>query len=162
MGVNRKEEWVMATNDTVGRDDPFGLHRFMEAQERVYGSVLSELGNGQKRSHWMWFIFPQIAGLGQSSTSIHYSIKSVEEARAYLEHPVLGTRLVECSRALLDVEGRSASAIFGYPDDMKLRSSMTLFASVAEDPRSVFVQVLDRYFEGERDDATLAIMKRFA
>ncbi len=153
---------MMATNDTVGRGDPFGLHRFIEAQERIYGSVLSELGNGQKRSHWMWFIFPQIAGLGHSSTSIHYSIKSVQEARAYLEHPVLGARLVECARVLLDVEGRSASAIFGYPDDMKLRSSMTLFASVAGDPRSVFVQVLDRYFKGERDDATIGIMQSLA
>jgi uncharacterized protein (DUF1810 family) len=152
----------MAQNDTVGRNDPFGLVRFTEAQERVYRTALSELRGGQKRSHWMWFIFPQVFGLGHSSTSIHYSIKSVEEARAYLAHPVLGARLVECSKTLLEVEGRPASAIFGYPDDMKLRSSMTLFASVAEDPRSVFVQVLEKYFKGQRDSATLEIIERLA
>lgn len=152
----------MAQNDMVDRNDPFGLDRFTAAQERVYGTVLSELRSGQKRSHWMWFIFPQVVGLGHSLTSVHYSMKSVAEARAYLEHPVLGARLVECSKTLLDVEGRSASAIFGYPDDMKLKSSMTLFASVAEDPCSVFVQVLEKYFKGQRDSSTLEIIKRLA
>ncbi len=152
----------MARNDTLDSNDPFGLSRFVEAQDRVYGSVLAELKSGQKRSHWMWFIFPQIAGLGHSATSMHYSIKSVEEARAYLGHPVLGKRLVECSAVLLDVEGRSASAIFGYPDDMKLKSSMTLFASAASDPHSVFDQVLDKYFQGQRDSATLEIMRNLA
>jgi len=152
----------MARNAMVGTGDPFGLNRFIEAQERVYGTVLAELKNGHKRSHWMWFIFPQIVGLGHSATSIHYSIKSAEEARAYLDHPVLGARLDECSRALLAVEGKSASTIFGYPDDMKLKSSMTLFASVAPDPHSVFVRVLDRYFQGEQDAATLGILERLA
>lgn len=151
----------MAGNDTIGRDDPYGLTRFIDAQERMYGTVLSELESGQKRSHWMWFIFPQIVGLGHSATSVHYSIKSAGEARAYLDHPVLGGRLAECSEALLAVEGRSASAIFGYPDDMKLKSSMTLFAAVAEDPHSVFARVLDRYFQGERDAATLGILESF-
>ncbi len=152
----------MARNDMSGHNDPFGLNRFIEAQERVYDTVLSELKSGQKRSHWMWFIFPQIAGLGHSATSIRYSIKSAEEARAYLDHPALGARIDECSRALLAVEGKSASAIFGYPDDMKLKSSMTLFASVSSDPHSVFVRVLDKYFTGEWDAATLGILKRLA
>ncbi|MEA5115625.1 MAG: DUF1810 domain-containing protein [Geobacteraceae bacterium] len=151
----------MEMNNKTGRNDPFGLNRFTEAQERVYDTVISELKSGQKRSHWMWFIFPQIVGLGHSATSVHYSIKSAGEARAYLDHPVLGGRLVECSKAILAVEGRPASAIFGYPDDMKLKSSMTLFAAVAEDPHSVFAQVLDKYFQGERDSATLEILKKF-
>jgi uncharacterized protein (DUF1810 family) len=107
----------------------------------------------------MWFIFPQIDGLGFSPTTRHYAIKGIAEARAYLDHPVLGKRLAECAEAVLAVEGRSASAIFGYPDDMKLRSSMTLFASVAEDPCSVFVRVLDRYFQGERDEKSLRILE---
>jgi uncharacterized protein (DUF1810 family) len=108
----------------------------------------------------MWFIFPQIDGLGHSPTAIHYAIKSVEEARAYLDHPVLGPRLAECAEAVLAIEGRSVSAILGYPDDMKLKSSMTLFASVADDSRSVFVRVLEKYFQGERDGATLRIIER--
>jgi len=107
----------------------------------------------------MWFIFPQISGLGHSSTSRFYSIKSIEEARAYLDHSVLGTRLNECAEALLAVEGRSASAIFGYPDDMKLKSSMTLFAAATGDPGSVFIRVLDNYFAGEQDGATLRLLE---
>ncbi|HXY53366.1 MAG TPA: DUF1810 domain-containing protein [Nitrospirota bacterium] len=146
-------------NDTIGRDDPFGLSRFINAQDGVYDRVLEELKNGRKRSHWMWYIFPQVDGLGYSATSKHYAIKSVEEARAYLNHPVLGSRLLECANTVLATEGRSASGIFGYPDDLKLQSSMTLFASVA-DQDSVFAHVLDKYFQGERDVRTLQILKK--
>jgi uncharacterized protein (DUF1810 family) len=144
---------------TSGHDDSFDLNRFITAQESIYDIALAELRSGRKRSHWMWYIFPQIDGLGQSSTTKHYSIKSLEEARQYLQHPVLGTRLIECAKAVLAVEGRSISEIFGYPDDMKLKSSMTLFAYVA-DPPSVFSQILDKYFHGERDAKTLQILKK--
>ncbi|MGA7827029.1 MAG: DUF1810 domain-containing protein [Geobacteraceae bacterium] len=147
------------TDDTVTGKDPFDLDRFISAQERSYDSVLAELRSGQKRSHWMWFIFPQIVGLGRSSTAQHYAIKSLEEARQYLNHPLLGPRLLECAGAVAVIEGRSVEAIFGYPDDLKLRSSMTLFASVAQDPHSVFNQVLDKYFQGEPDIRTLQIME---
>jgi uncharacterized protein (DUF1810 family) len=142
-----------------GRDDPFDLNRFVEAQGGIYDTALAELRNGKKRSHWMWFVFPQIAGLGFSPTSRMYAIKSLEEARAYLNHPVLGPRLRECAEAVLAVEGSSASAIFGYPDDMKLKSSMTLFACVeGSDP--VFARVLDKYFDGEQDSKTLQLLGR--
>ncbi len=148
------------TDSPVGRDDPFELRRFTTAQERIYGTVIAELKQGRKRTHWMWFIFPQIDGLGHSPTSKYYAIKSVEEARAYLEHPMLGHRLLECSEAVFAVEGRSVSEIFGYPDDMKLKSSMTLFANVVKDPQSVFVRVLDKYFRGEQDKTTLHLIER--
>jgi uncharacterized protein (DUF1810 family) len=147
------------TDDTIRSEDPFDLGRFTSAQERVYETVLAELRSGWKRSHWMWYIFPQIAGLGHSSTSKHYAIKSIEEAQAYLNHPILGARLVECAEAVLAVQGRSVSQIFGYPDDMKLKSSMTLFAAVAEDPHSVFVRILEKYFHGEQDGMTLHQLK---
>jgi uncharacterized protein (DUF1810 family) len=149
---------INTDDDSIGRNDPFDLTRFTKAQERVYASVLAELRSGWKRTHWMWFIFPQIDGLGHSSTAKFYAIKNIEEARQYLKHPVLGARLVECSEAVLAVEGRSVAAIFGYPDDMKLKSSMTLFASVAGDPHSVFNSVLDKYFQGERDSRTLQLL----
>ena len=145
----------------IESNDPFDLSRFTGAQEKIYGAVLDELRSGQKQTHWMWFIFPQIIGLGHSPTSKHYAIKSIEEARAYLDHPVLGPRLTECAETVLAVEGRSVSAIFGYPDDMKLKSSMTLFASVAGNPRSVFVRVLEKYFMGEQDGITLRLVERF-
>jgi uncharacterized protein (DUF1810 family) len=144
--------------DSTGRDDTFGLSRFISAQDSIYDRVVEELKSGRKKSHWMWYIFPQIDGLGYSATSKHYAIKSMEEAQAYLNHPVLGSRLLECADAVLAVEGRSASDIFGYPDDVKLKSSMTLFATVA-DPKSVFVRVLDKYFQGKRDVKTLQILK---
>ncbi len=137
----------------------FDLERFLSAQAPVYGQALAELRRGQKRSHWMWFVFPQIEGLGHSSTSIHYAIKSLEEARAYLKHPVLGSRLRECAEAVYAVEGHTASDIFGFPDDLKLRSSMTLFAAVAE-PESVFLRVLEKYFQGKQDERTLQLLKR--
>jgi uncharacterized protein (DUF1810 family) len=149
---------MTTASDRNDYDDPFDLHRFTNAQERIYNSVIAELKSGQKRSHWMWYIFPQIEGLGHSSTSKYYAIKSMEEARQYYTHPVLGRRLLECAEVLLGVEERSISEIFGYPDDLKLKSSMTLFASVA-DTNSVFVRVLDRYFHGERDAMTLRLLE---
>jgi uncharacterized protein (DUF1810 family) len=142
-----------------GGRDPFELSRFVEAQDKIYDRVLAELASGRKRSHWMWFVFPQIEGLGFSSTTQYYSIKSPEEARQYLEHPVLGKRLRECCESILALEGLSVSGIFGYPDDLKLKSSMTLFASVGEG-QSVFLRVLDKYFQGTRDERTLALLGR--
>ncbi|MBA3034647.1 MAG: DUF1810 domain-containing protein [Gammaproteobacteria bacterium] len=133
--------------------DPFALSRFMAAQEGIYAAVLAELRNGRKQTHWMWFVFPQIEGLGSSPMAKRYAIKSREEARQYLLHPVLGARLRECAAALLELQGRSISEIMGFPDDLKLKSSMTLFA-VLEGPESVFVRVLDRYFNGEQDAQT--------
>lgn len=137
-----------------GWDDPFDLKRFVLAQEPVYDTALAEIRSGRKRSHWMWFIFPQAAGLGFSAMSERYAIGSIEEARAYLDHPTLGARLRECADAVLAVQGRTASAIFGSPDDMKLRSSMTLFAQAGGE-NSVFTRVLDKYYGGEQDGATL-------
>ncbi|MEV4704497.1 DUF1810 domain-containing protein [Actinoplanes sp. NPDC049316] len=132
------------------------LERFVQAQDTTYDRALAELRAGQKRSHWMWFVFPQIAGLGSSPTAQRYAIRDLAEARAYLAHPVLGPRLTECAEALLAVEGRSAAQILGHPDDLKLRSSMTLFAEAAgEGQPGVFRQVLDRYYDGEPDPATL-------
>lgn len=145
-------------NNAIDRDDPFELNRFISAQEGIYDRVLAELRSGRKRTHWMWYIFPQIDGLGHSATTKHYAIKSMEEVRHYLNHPVLGPRLVECAEAVLAIEGRSISEIFGYPDDLKLKSSMTLFACVA-DPRSAFVRILDKYFQGERDVRTLHLVE---
>ena len=137
--------------------DPFRLNRFVEAQEGDYERALSEIRSGQKRSHWMWFIFPQYDGLGFSSISRRYAIKSLAEAEAYLQHPILGPRLVECAEAALAIEGRSAAEIFGFPDDMKLRSCATLFAR-ASPPGSVFERVLGTYFKGEPDERTLQLM----
>jgi uncharacterized protein (DUF1810 family) len=135
-----------------------GLSRFVEAQDEVYDSVLSELRSGRKTSHWMWFVFPQFAGLGTSDPSRFYAIKSIGEARAYLEHPLLGPRLIECSEAVLSVHGRTARDIFDSPDDMKLKSCMTLFASISPDG-SVFQRVLDQYFFGERDRRTPRLLE---
>ncbi len=152
--VNKHLNMIKANN----RDDPFELSRFINAQEGVYDRVLAELKNGQKRSHWMWYIFPQVEGLGRSTTARRYAIKSIEEAIEYLNHPVLGSRLLECANTVLAIERKTASEIFGYPDDLKLKSSMTLFSSVADD--SVFVRVLDRYFQGERDVRTLQLLEK--
>jgi len=137
--------------------DPYDLNRFLQAQEDDYARALAEIRSGRKRSHWMWYIFPQFDGLGHSSMSKRYSIKSVAEAEAYLRHPTLGPRLVECCEAALSVEGRSAHEIFGSPDDFKLRSCATLFAQVSP-PGSLFHRLLDKYFEGGRDDRTLGLM----
>ena len=129
------------------------LDRFVEAQAPVYDRVLTELKAGRKQSHWMWFVFPQIAGLGHSPMAQHYAIQNLAEARAYLTHPLLGTRLRECTQAVLDVEGKTAHEIFGSPDDLKLRSSLTLFDLAS--PDDIFRTALDRYFGGEDDALTL-------
>jgi uncharacterized protein (DUF1810 family) len=134
-----------------------GLGRFVSAQNGTYEAALAEITAGNKRTHWMWFVFPQIAGLGTSTTAQLYAIASLDEARAYLAHPVLGPRLRECAEALLTVHNRSAADIFGYPDDLKLRSSMTLFARAAAEP-GVFQAVLDRYFPGP-DERTLQLIE---
>jgi uncharacterized protein (DUF1810 family) len=149
----------MRSNHAFMSDDPYDLGRFALAQQRDYAQAMSEIRSGRKRSHWMWYIFPQIDGLGFSSTSMRYAIKSVAEAEAYLRHPVLGPRLLESVQAILGVEGRSALEVFGSTDHMKLRSSATLFASVSP-AGSVFEQVLDRYFGGEPDDKTLRLLGR--
>jgi uncharacterized protein (DUF1810 family) len=138
-------------------DDPYDLHRFLRAQEHDYEPALSEIRSGRKRSHWMWYIFPQIDGLAFSSTSKHYAIKGVGEARAYLDHPVLGPRLLECAEAIISVEGRSATEILGSPDDLKLRSCATLFAHVSS-PGSVFDRLLGKYYRGTRDGRTLRLL----
>ena len=134
--------------------DPFDLERFVGAQDGgVYEQALRELRAGAKRGHWMWFVFPQVAGLGRSSTAQHYALAGLEEARAYLAHPVLGPRLVECAQALLELSGRDPVRVLGSVDAVKLRSSMTLFEAAAPDER-VFAKVLERWFDGERDEAT--------
>jgi uncharacterized protein (DUF1810 family) len=138
-------------------DDPHDLQRFLQAQQRSYARALAEIKNGRKTSHWMWYVFPQFLGLGQSEMSRRYAIGSVAEAKAYLEHPILGQRLRECCEAALAVEGRSAHQIFGSPDDFKLKSCATLFAHTSP-PGSVFHRVLDKYFEGSSDDTTLRLM----
>jgi uncharacterized protein (DUF1810 family) len=136
-------------------DDPVGLDRFVAAQNQAdtFATAVAELRAGAKRSHWMWFVFPQITGLGQSPTSRRYAIASLEEARAYLAHPVLGPRLIECARILCELEGKTAQDVFGGIDAIKLRSSMTLFAR-ADPSNPVFGQVLDAYFGGIPDEAT--------
>ena len=137
--------------------DPYRLERFVEAQDGVHTRALTELRAGRKTSHWMWFVLPQVAGLGSSPMSQHYAIGSLGEARAYLEHPVLGPRLVECARAVASHPDRTAREIMGSPDDAKLRSSMTLFA-LAADSEPVFQQVLDTFFAGERDPRTVDLL----
>ena len=133
------------------------LKRFLDAQEKDYAVALSEIKNGRKKSHWIWYIFPQIQGLGFSETSRYYAIKDLEEAETYLKHPVLGERLVQISNALLDLPGNDAHKIFGSPDDLKLKSSMTLFASI-ENTNPVFSKVLYKFFNGETDFKTLRIL----
>ena len=140
---------------TAERKDPYNLERFLNAQKPVFEQVCAELRNGHKETHWMWFIFPQIYGLGHSSTSAHYAIRSLEEAKAYLNHPTLGARLIECCTLVNAIEGRTIRQIFGYPDDLKFRSSVTLFAQ-ADSRNEVFASALERYFGGELDRATLA------
>jgi uncharacterized protein (DUF1810 family) len=134
--------------------DPYDLQRFVDAQNPVYDKVCSELRDGRKKSHWMWFVFPQIQGLGSSPMARKFAISSLAEAAAYLEHPVLGPRLTECTGLVNLVEGRSIEQIFGRPDDLKFRSSLTLFARASAD-NQVFVDALQRHFNGEFDPATL-------
>ncbi|MBI4484755.1 MAG: DUF1810 domain-containing protein [Acidobacteria bacterium] len=138
--------------------DPFDLDRFVRAQQIDYDQALSEIREGRKRTHWMWYIFPQLEGLGSSCNSVHYSISGIAEAEAYLAHPVLGPRLVTCAEATLRHEGLTAFAIFGYPDDMKFRSSATLFASVSP-AGSVFHRIIDRFFQGQPDERTLRLLQ---
>jgi uncharacterized protein (DUF1810 family) len=133
------------------------LARFIDAQKSDYATALSEIKNGKKRSHWMWYVFPQIAGLGFSETSKFYSLKSLREAQEYLKHPVLGPRLIEISNALLDLKSNDAHSVFGFPDDQKLRSSMTLFSGLP-DTNPVFQAVLDKIFNGVKDAKTLEIL----
>ena len=133
------------------------LKRFLEAQENDFAKALAEIRRGRKQSHWMWYIFPQIAGLGFSSTSKFYAIKDRSEAESYLAHPVLGKRLVEISNALLEINGKTANQIFGSPDDAKLKSSMTLFGAL-DDANPVFRKVLDKYFNGAGDERTLGLI----
>jgi uncharacterized protein (DUF1810 family) len=139
--------------------DPFDLERFLLAQEPDYARALAEIKAGHKRTHWMWYIFPQLQGLGSSWISQRYAIKSAEEAKAYLEHPILGARLRECAEALLRIDGRTTAEIFGNPDDLKLKSCATLFASVSE-PGSVFERILEKYYGGERDERTLQLLEK--
>jgi len=138
--------------------DPHHLVRFVRAQTHAYAQALAEIKGGRQQSHWMWYIFPQFDGLGISSTSRQYAVKSVQEAGAYLAHPVLGPRLAACAEAVLRLDGLSSAAIFGSPDDMKLRSCATLFAFVSPD-HSVFHRIIDKYFHGKPDDRTLRLIQ---
>ena len=142
----------------MAADDPYNLARFVEAQRHEYERALSEITAGRKQSHWMWYIFPQFEGLGSSPTSRHYAIRSDAEAAAYLAHPVLGPRLLECAEAAVGVEGRSAHDVFGSPDDMKLRSCATLFGSVSPDG-SVFHRILEKWFDGKPDARTVRLVE---
>ncbi len=144
-------------SDSRSMGDPYDLNRFLKAQEDDYEQALREIQSGRKLTHWMWYIFPQFDGLAFSSTSKYYSIKSLEEAREYLAHPVLGPRLQACAEAALGVEGQSARDIFGSPDDLKLRSCATLFECVSP-PGSVFHRLLEKYYRGERDSKTLTLL----
>lgn len=139
--------------------DPFDLKRFVDAQEPVYGDVVDELRAGRKRSHWMWFVFPQLRGLGGSPTAVRYGISSLDEARAYLRHELLGSRLRECTRLVNEVRGRSVGDVFGSPDDLKLCSSMTLFSNATDDNED-FVALLDKYYDGRQDRLTLERLGR--
>ncbi|WP_006243605.1 DUF1810 family protein [Mycolicibacterium tusciae] len=144
------------------RADPFDLRRFVDAQDRVYDTVLTELRSGRKRSHWIWFVFPQLQQLGRSPTAIRYGITSLAEATAYLDHEVLGPRLRECARVVAGIQGSSADEIFGWPDNLKVRSSMTLFAHATEsaDVQADFRRVLDRLYDGVEDALTVEQLAR--
>ena len=143
----------------MAQTDPFNLVRFLEAQAPVYDAVQAELRAGRKRSHWMWFVFPQLAGLGSSPTAKFYGISGLPEAVAYLGHPLLGQRLLACTEAVLAVQDRSLRAIFGSPDDLKFRSAMTLFGAAALSSDTPFRHALDRYCAGEPDPRTLALLR---
>jgi uncharacterized protein (DUF1810 family) len=148
---------------TEGRDhagdraDPYDLERFVVAQRTTFSQALAELRRGRKESHWIWFVFPQIAGLGRSATAAHYAITTTDEARAYLAHPVLGPRLLEAAQVVADVDARNAESLLGTIDAVKVRSSMTLFARVADDP-APFRAVLERWYDGREDPATVSLL----
>lgn len=137
----------------MGKNDASGLERYLKAQELDYAIAFSEIKSGHKRSHWMWYIFPQLQGLGHSETAKFYAIKDKNEALAYMAHPVLGARIIEISNALLELKSKDAREVMGHPDDMKLKSSMTLFSLVSNDP--VFQKVLDKFYAGEKDKFTV-------
>ena len=139
--------------------EEYNLKRFLDAQNQVYLKALSEIKNGKKETHWMWFIFPQLKGLGQSETARFYAIADLQEATEFLAHPVLGKHLIQISEELLQIKDKSAKEILGYPDDVKLRSSMTLFANV-KDTNPVFASVLKHYFDGLQDEETLQLLLR--
>jgi uncharacterized protein (DUF1810 family) len=140
------------------QDDPFDLQRFVKAQGPVFASVIEELRTGRKRSHWMWFVFPQLRDLGRSPTAQFYGIASLDEARAYQAHPILGPRLAQATEAVLAVQGRTLHEIFGSPDDLKFRSSMTLFARAAAEDGDLYRRALDRCCGGQADEATLKLL----
>jgi len=140
-------------------EDPFSLHRFVVAQAGTYAQALDELRSGHKHTHWMWFVFPQFEGLARSETARFYAIKSAKEATAYLHHPTLGPRLMECCKAILAVEGKTANEILGFPDDLKLRSSATLFSRVSPNS-SVFTRVIAQYFPDGTDPRTLELLRK--
>lgn len=135
------------------------LDRFLQAQEHDYPRALAEIRRGRKRTHWMWYIFPQLEGLGHSSTARFYAIKGIDEARAFLAHPILGQRLRDCVQAALSLEGNTAEEVFGFPDVLKLRSCATLFAHISE-PGSVFEQLLQKYYDGIPDEATIRLLNK--
>jgi len=150
------ENKLMSPPPTTGR---FNLQRFISAQQSVYPIALAELKTGRKQTHWMWFVFPQVAGLGHSSIAKQYAIRSHDEAVAYLATPLLGLRLAECTNAVLGVHGKSAHEIFGSPDDMKFHSSMTLFDAVSKS--GIYAQALERFFGGQRDESTISVLRRW-
>lgn len=137
--------------------DPFELNRFIDAQDHIYDSVVSELKNGDKRGHWMWYVFPQVKGLGSTPTSVRFAISSIDEARAYLNHPILGERLKQCTQLVLSINGRTSAQIFHYPDTLKFRSCMTLF-DVASESSGIFNDALKKYFDGSTDQRTIDIL----
>ncbi len=138
-------------------NDLFNLERFVVAQKNVYPTVIEELKSGVKISHWMWFIFPQVEGLGRTEIAKKYAIKSLDEAKAYVAHPLLGKRLQECIELVLDIDGKSANAIFGYPDDLKFKSSMTLFL-VAAPHIDLFQRAINKYYDGHQDRLTIKLL----
>ena len=144
----------------MNQTDPFDLERFVQAQDPLFAGVEAELGAGRKRTHWMWFVFPQLRGLGRSEMARYYGLASLDEAKAYLVHPILGPRLTLCTNLVLAIENASLRQIFGTPDDQKFRSSMTLFELAAGETNPIFEQALQRYCNGERDEQTVAIFGR--
>ena len=157
--VEHLRRWVRGYRKAQGdiKDDPFKLRRFLEAQDRVYDQVCAELEQGKKKTHWMWFIFPQLEGLGSSLLAQKFAITSLDEARVYLQHSILGPRLLNCTRLVYQTEGRTINEILGYPDDLKFKSSMTLFAHATSDNK-VFLDALEKYFEGRFDPQSLNIL----
>ena len=148
----------MLSNNNTENSSDLNLNRFVAAQEKLYETVITELKNGNKQTHWMWFIFPQIDGLGNSTYAKLYAIKSIEEAKAYLNHPLLGARLLECSQILLTIKNKSANDILGFPDYVKLQSCMTLFSLIFP-LEKIFTEVLAKYYDSKKDNKTIEILK---